>query len=169
MAGILRYPDRGYHDRVSSCRRALEGHYRTAADCLHSFAKEIEGKPLEQLEELYIQTFDFNPRSTLDVGWHLFGEDFNRGAFLIKIRREMARLGVPESAELPDHLAHILAVLGRMEPEAARNFAVSCVIPAVSKTLDGIPEGNPYHQVIEGIVALLDGMFGQIPEESKDR
>ena len=41
------------------------------------------GRP-EQIQELYTRTFDINPVCTLEIGWHIFGEDYARGALLVK-------------------------------------------------------------------------------------
>src|SRR6266568_3182701 len=55
-------------------------------------------------QELYVQTFEFNPACTLELGWHLFGENYERGEFLVRMREQLRRHGIAESNELPDHL-----------------------------------------------------------------
>ena len=87
----------------------------------------------KELQELYAATFDLDPHCSLEVGWHLFGENYERGEFLVKMRVELRRLGVGESTELPDHLTHALAALGRMEPQEAAEFATACLFPALDK------------------------------------
>jgi nitrate reductase delta subunit len=111
------------------------------------------------MEELYIKTFDLNKAGTLDLGWHLFGEDYNRGLFLVKIRQYLQRLEIEETTELPDHVSQVLRVLGRMSAEEANLFAHSCVIPAVETIAEGIQEDNPHDRVIQGLVQLLKSLF----------
>jgi len=36
-------------------------------------------------------TFDINPACALEVGWHLFGEDYMRGQFLVRMREELSK------------------------------------------------------------------------------
>ena len=119
------------------------------------------GRDLADLEELYTRTFDFSPSCALEIGWHLFGEDYNRGAFLVRLREELARHGIQESCELPDHLTHVLPLLDRMRPDEAARFALACVTPAVEKMLAGL-EGkqNPYEHLFRCLVAMLNAEFG---------
>jgi nitrate reductase delta subunit len=97
------------------------------------FAEKIGGLPFEAVQELYTQTFDWNPDTTLDIGWHIFGENYDRGDFLVKLRCAMREYGLPESGELPDHLSHVLPLIDRMPPEERATFAASFVLPALDK------------------------------------
>ena len=74
-------------------------------------------------QELYVQTFEFNPACTLELGWHLFGENYERGEFLVRMRDLLRRHGIAESTELPDHLTHVLALVGRLDHEEAAELA----------------------------------------------
>lgn len=168
FSAVLSYPGRDYRRRVEECRRALTEKHPAAAEQLRFFEATTAEQTAPQREELYIQTFDLNKLCTLDLGWHLFGEDYNRGLFLVKLRQEMQRLEIPESAELPDHVTHVLAILGRMDPAAAADFAASCVIPAVQKLREGLKakKGNPYTAVVEGLLELLEAECAQPLEEA---
>ena len=84
----------------------------------------------------------------LEVGWHLYGEDYHRGAFLVRMRGLLREHGVPEETELPDHLTHVLPVLGRLDDARAEALARGYVLPALVKMLDGFGEKrNPYRQL----------------------
>ena len=89
---------------------------RAALVCFPEFA---EFDPAG-LEELYTRTFDINPVCSLETGWHLFGEDYNRGAFLVRMRGLLRQHGIEEGAELTDHLESALRVLSVMEPRSVR-------------------------------------------------
>ncbi len=166
LNAVLSYPDQHYHRKISECRRALESTHPEAADLLRVFEADAADKTVPQLEEMYIQTFDMNKTCTLDLGWPLFGEDYNRGLFLVKLRQEMRRLDVKDSTELPDHVTNVLAILGRMDFEAAKDFAHTCVVPALKKTHEGMIKESPYRFVIEGLLTLLETQFGQLPDEA---
>ena len=101
-APLVSYPGEDYQARVRDCGEALAG-----------FARAIEGLPVETLQELFTQTFDWNPETTLDLGWHLFGENYDRGDCLVKLRGALKTYGVAESQELPDHLSHVLRLCQR--------------------------------------------------------
>ncbi|MBI2434106.1 MAG: hypothetical protein HYV26_14710 [Candidatus Hydrogenedentes bacterium] len=168
LAGLLDYPQPGLEERVNACIARLDAVDPEAAEHVRQFGGRIAGSTLAELEELYIKTFDLNPLCTLDLGWQLFGEDYNRGLFLVKIRQEMKRLGVAETAELPDHLTLVLKLLGRMEPDKAEDFATACVLPAVRKIRDGIVKDANYRPLIEAVVRVLAHQYERTSEEIND-
>ncbi len=149
LAGLLEYPRDDFSAHVAACR-ALARDEQFAA-----FVIGTENLQLAALEELYIQSFDFDPKATLDLGWQLFAEDYNRGLFLAKLRSESRRLNVPETCELPDHLPHVLRLLTRMTPAEAGDFAATCGVPAVEKILAALPETNLYRPLIACVLRQL--------------
>lgn len=142
LAGLFTYPGRDYHARVSACVAALAAAQPDAAERLERFRAGAAGLRVEQLQEMFIQRFDLNPDGALETGWHLFGEQYERGEYLVRMRRLLRRFELPESVELPDHLSHALAVLGRMEKEEADDFAAACLFPALGKMLAGVEAGG---------------------------
>lgn len=153
LARLLEYPNAAFALGLDQCRALLPDD-----DALAAFADGTRDLPLADLEELYIQTFDFNPKCTLDLGWQLFAEDYNRGLFLAKLRTLSQVLGVPESSELPDHLPHILRLLARMTTTDAQDFAATCGVPAVEKTLNAIDDSNPYRHLVRCALTQLQAL-----------
>lgn len=146
---FLSYPDAGLMASMESS---------AGSPGLSQFAERARPLGLHGLEELYTRTFDMNPSCSLEVGWHLFGEQYERGAFLVKMRENMRRFGIPENHELPDHLSHALAVLERMEGEEARRFAADALAPALKKILEGLKdESNPYRPLLAAVADLVSG------------
>ena len=129
-----------------------------AAEHVQAFADTVRGRSLSEMEELYIQTFDLNPDACLDIGWHLFGEDYARGEFLVRLRQEMRRYGVAERDELPDNLLTVLSLAARMPEEEAAPFRVRFLRPAVEKIRKAVPaENNPYASLLAALAVLLGG------------
>lgn len=162
LGGLLRYPDAAYLADTDTCARTLAAADPEAAACIERFAAAVRGMAVTDLEELFTRTFDINPLCTLEVGWQLFGEEYERGTFLVRMRQEMRRLGLVESTELPDHLAHVLAVLGRMEPEQADDFAAACVLPAVERMRTSLAGKDvPYEHALEAVRIVLVARHGR--------
>lgn len=157
LAGLLRYPTESYaSEAVRSCDVLAAGDPKVAKP-LAEFIEQTRGLSLEDLQVLYTTTFDLDPVCSLEVGWHLFGENYERGEFLVRMRGELRRLGVKESTELPDHLSHVLEALGRMEPEEAADFAAACLFPALDKMSAGIKgKSNPFENVLLAASRLLE-------------
>jgi len=131
--------------------------YKALALAAPELAAAIEGYSTEKIQELFVGTFDMNPDGAPDIGWHLYGENYDRGEFLVKLRGEMRRYGIPESTELPDHLSHVLPLVARMPEPEAGEFAKSHLLPALEKMLASL-EGkqNPFEKLLRTVKALAE-------------
>lgn len=157
LAGLLRYPAEGYASEALHCCEAFAANGPEIAIPLGEFLEQTRGLSLEDLQALYTTTFDLDPVCSLEIGWHLFGENYERGEFLVKMRGELRRLGIAESTELPDHLTHALEALGRMEPQEAASFATACLFPALDKMRAGMEgKSNPFENVLLAVARLLE-------------
>jgi nitrate reductase assembly molybdenum cofactor insertion protein NarJ len=129
--------------------------YSELANLLHYPSQTAE-------QELYVQTFEFNPACTLEIGWHLFGENYERGEFLANMRAELRRHGIAESTELPDHLTHLLLLVERMDYEDAAQLAGQSLLPALEKIAAAL-QGNSYQAIIARIQEKLQSDFPDAP------
>jgi nitrate reductase molybdenum cofactor assembly chaperone len=114
------------------------------------------------MQELYVQTFEFNPACTLEIGWHLFGENYERGEFLVRMREQLRQRGIAESTELPDHLTLLLPLIARMEHGEAAQLAGEFILPALAKIRSAIHD-NAYEPVIAGIAERLEADYPDAP------
>ncbi|MBI2815893.1 MAG: nitrate reductase molybdenum cofactor assembly chaperone [Acidobacteria bacterium] len=159
---LLAYPRGDYRDRLESWRTAPPFGDVEADSLLRNFLRQIQDLPLEQVQELYTHTFDFNPACALEVGWHLYGDEYARGEFLLAMRERLRRHCIAESRELPDHLSNVLSLLDHMEPQEARNFRDGFLIPALNKMLAGLAEhDNPYRYVLLALAKRLSSQTGE--------
>jgi len=162
LASLMRYPTEGYVTDLARSCSWLAGIDPKVGARLCEFLEQTRGLSVEDLQVLYTSTFDLDPICSLEIGWHLFGENYERGEFLVKMRGELRRLGVTESTELPDHLSHVLEALGRMESEEAADFAAACLFPALDKMIAGIRgKSNPFENVLVAAQQLLELRFGR--------
>jgi nitrate reductase molybdenum cofactor assembly chaperone len=143
LARLFEYPGEDY---IRYCRDAG----------LDDFASEAAALGTNGLQELYIGTFDWNPSASLDLGWHLYGEQYQRGEFLVEMRDRLRRYGVPETTELPDHITHVLAVVARMDAEAADRFSREYAAPAVAKLLAALEHSHsPFASPVRAVRKAL--------------
>jgi nitrate reductase delta subunit len=163
LARVFAYPGPEYRMFLTRCealgksRRWMnEQHEQEFHTHLRQFSAAIASLSVEELEELYTRTFDINPISSLDIGWHLFGETYDRGTFLVQMRALLRRCGVEESAELPDHLTHVLLALGRMPQDEAAAFISTHLLKALDKMMEGFAgKQNPYEHMLAATHLLV--------------
>ncbi len=116
---------------------------------------------LGECEELHVRTFDGNAERALEVGWQVFGEQYARGAFLVKLRNLLREHGVPESSELPDHLTHVLRLLPHLPADEATALIDNAVRPSLERVLKSFAgEESPYAGVLEAVRAVVTAPGG---------
>jgi len=161
FARLLTYPDQHTAQAAELLYIVLQGDVQDAAGDMSQFGVFLEQHEPWQVEEAFTGTFDVNPACALEVGWHLFGEEYARGMFLVRMREELRKYDLPESAELPDHISHVLAVVAAMPDDEATKFVTACVQPAVEKMNDALAKKDtPYRHVISCLVTLIERKWG---------
>lgn len=153
IAGLLRYPDGDLRLRLQFAQDVLEG---AALQAVIAFSEETARVSLDGMQELYTQTFDLNPVATLEIGWHLYGEQYERGRFLADLREQQDAVGVDATPELPDHLTAILAMIPRLDARLATSLVEEKLLPALEKIGKPLEEnGNPYRHLISAARAVV--------------
>ena len=161
LATLLSYPSGHFEESVRWAQECVSHESGSIAERLAPIAQLVAGGDLAVVEELFTRTFDMNPSCALEAGWHLYGEDYDRGAFLVHLRGQMRSVGVEESGELPDHMSHVLRLLGRLPEDEAGAMARSQILPALARLMSGFSDGeNPYRAIVAATVDLLTARFG---------
>jgi len=160
LAGLLTYPEVDYPRRIEAILRLAPAECR---EDLERFSRLVRDLATDPMQELFTRTFDLNPVCSLELGWHLFGENYERGLLLVRMREELRRYRLGESSELPDHLTHVLRLVAQMEQERARDFVAACVLPALEKMLQAMRgKDNPFEYVLVATRNLLHSDFAEL-------
>ncbi|MCA9078269.1 MAG: molecular chaperone TorD family protein [Planctomycetaceae bacterium] len=161
LSHLLTYPDEQTLEAAELLYIILQGELPEAAWHMSEFGAFVEQHELWEVEEAFTGTFDVNPNCALEVGWHLFGEEYARGMFLVRMREELRKYDLPESVELTDHITHVLAVIGAMREDEATRFVTACVLPAVATLRTAVEKTNsPYRHVISCLADILQHVWG---------
>lgn len=161
LATLLSYPDERAHAAARSAEACLQTAWPQAAAELAPFVAAAGAATLDGLEELFARTFDWSTTVALEVGWHLYGEQYERGAFLVRMRERLRATGVEEGSDLPDHLGTCLRLLGRLPADEAIGLTTVVLVPAVGKILAGFgAEPNPYVAVIRAVQTVVREVAG---------
>jgi nitrate reductase molybdenum cofactor assembly chaperone NarJ/NarW len=150
IAPLFAYPGDGYAAGVAESARDAD------LPPLRAFASAVTALPTVQLQEQFVETFDLDPDCALDLGWHLFGERYERGEWLASLRGDLRRVGLEPSAELPDHLTNVLLLLAREDPARAADLAAR-VRPALDRLQAALMRRNsPYQHALSAARQVLD-------------
>lgn len=161
LASVLSYPDAELDGKLDQCIEMMGAANPELSVPFSKWADGVKSLSLEDRQEIYARTFDMSPSCTLELGWHLFGEQYDRGTFLVWMRGKLRQFELGESTDLPDHARHALAVLGRLKPDAADSFSTACVLPALEMVRDGLKKlGSPYELLIDAICHFLEAQHG---------
>ena len=165
LADLLDYPVADWQSRCDECKELLTAESESFASQFSLFASETERLSLSDLQELYTRTFDLSPVCALDIGYHLFGENYKRGVFLANLRETEAPFDLGQEHQLPDYLPVLLRLLTKLDDEELRSaLIVDCMIPALEKMLKTLGEGeNPYRHLIAGVNSKLKSEAGAYP------
>jgi nitrate reductase assembly molybdenum cofactor insertion protein NarJ len=160
LAECLKYPaGEGFVATIEAAAAQLRVSDPDVAEVLVPFLGFVRATPETDLEEFYTRTFDINPLCTLEVGWQIHGDTYERGAFLVKVRGLLRDHDLSEGTELPDHLATLLPLLDRTSEEETRELRDVFALPAVIRMrrgfVSGSGEGNPYDAVLRAIETAL--------------
>jgi nitrate reductase assembly molybdenum cofactor insertion protein NarJ len=157
LATLLMYPRDRALDVAEQAAQAVVSGCPMAGEALAPFLDYMRAHPLGEIEETFTRTFDNSAERALEVGWHTFGENYTRGTFMVRMRQRLREFGVEENGELPDHLSHILPLLGRADARWSGDMAHDTVAPAVVKIRDALAEQkNPWEGVLNAVLVVLE-------------
>ena len=78
-------------------------------DAVRAFARWYRGVPGDELQAVYVETFDFSRRTALHLTYHVFGDRRQRGMALLALKQRYVAAGFElADGELPDYLPVVL-------------------------------------------------------------
>lgn len=157
LSHLLRYPGEGFTEASGQWIAEVRAACPAAGDALIGFQSYIAGSTPEALEEKFCRTFDNSQSAALEIGWHLHGESYDRGAHLVRMRELLREYGLDEGGELPDHLSNVLQVMAICDPDLSRRLAEEMVEPSVKKICVSLASGqNPYETVLDAVLEVIN-------------
>ncbi len=146
---LLDYPTPGLAQAARQCARQVEPYTGEATSLLSAFADFAGKTSLGRLQEIYSDTFDLKAAFQPYVGYHLFGDTYNRSPFLIGLNQRFREQGFQVERELPDHLAVMLRFLGMCtDPVLSEELIREALIPSLARmTQEKSPESQDAEDV----------------------
>ena len=156
FADVLSYPSRTFQQSVATVSQELARREDTLHQKFSAFVDYAKKSTPTELEETYIKTFDIQAPCYLEVGYVLFGEDYKRGHFLVKMQGLHRQAGHDCKSELPDFLPNILELLSLLPSEnESAELVGKLVLPAMEKMIPTLSADHIYRSVLEIICDVL--------------
>jgi len=157
LAELVDYPGATFGHALAEQRRYADALPEPARADVLRFVDWAESRPVSEVEELYAATFDSRDDTALEVGWHLYGEAYQRGVFLVEMRGRLRQCGIEEGSELPDHLGHVLRWLAASTaPESARIERLA-LAPALAAIVGALERGqSPWAPLLRAVWRAVD-------------
>jgi nitrate reductase delta subunit len=162
LAIVLEYPSHEGTRNIRAGLHALEAlgaqaEDRADVEMLRSGVHGLEALSQEEREELYTRCFDINPTASLELGWHLYGEQYERGSFLVLMREALRNAGIDEGGELPDHISLVLRFVARLDGASRREFARLYLQRALRTMREKWQsEHHPYVHCLEAVYLFIE-------------
>lgn len=163
ISALLRYPGDHTQGLAGSLADAAMATGHPCQEHLEAFALVARGVELQELQELFTRSFDLNPDCSLEVGWHLFGETYQRGQFMAMMRHHLKLHDIDEGKNLPDHLPNLLDLGMKLDQADAMDLVDDCLLPALEKILPAVKE-SAYLHVLQALYLIFT--VDRKPEEA---
>lgn len=129
IAALLQYPDPVWLKIIPEVKAYLmrlpAGRPR---ETMFRFTDYLTSHALLDLQENYTTVFDLNPATTMNMSYHLYGDDRKRTAMLMRLKQNYRCAGYEGPAyDLPDFLPAMVELLGVCNDAAALQIVWQCL------------------------------------------
>jgi nitrate reductase molybdenum cofactor assembly chaperone NarJ/NarW len=159
LSFLLRYPDPGVAAARDELADELSGLPRgPVRAALERFLAGWTGDQTA-LAARYVETFDLRRRASLYLTYYAYGDTRERGMALLRLKKLYRAGGLPmRSAELPDHLAVMLA-FAALAPPGHGEALLAEHRPSIELLRLSLHDlGSPYAHVLDAIAAGLPAL-----------
>jgi len=158
MSRILDYPNDEFFNERKVIEEFVKAHISS-----EEIRNEIEARifPLfkmeqKDLQELYVETFDYKEKTSLYLTAHELGDSRKRGAALIKLQKLICEGGFEyEGKELADYIPMLLELVATA-PEEENFIRLSQRLSfAIHRLLNNLSDDNPYYKAIDLLMMFV--------------
>jgi len=158
LSRLLDYPNRSFFEEQSSVMSFIHEYIPTLdiqKEVLNRIAP-LYNLSLKDLQELYVETFDYKDKTNLYLTAHELGDSRKRGFALIQLQKQTREAGFEcANKELADYIPMLLELLA-VAPEEEKFFNLSRRLAyAVNRIITNLPSNNPYKKAIELVMMFV--------------
>ncbi|KOP82754.1 nitrate reductase molybdenum cofactor assembly chaperone [Cytobacillus solani] len=152
---FLDYPDQQFYQECSSLDTYLNT-FITAEEMqkeMYQRLKPLFSLGLKDLQELYVETFDYKEKTGLYLTAQELGDSRRRGDALIRLQKLIADLGFEKvGIELTDYIPMLMELLAvAPENEEIRHLKRRLAY-AIHRIFSQVSSSNPYFQIFDSLM-----------------
>jgi len=129
LSVLLRYPDEDLcnaQEEIAAVVARLQP--REMQSAVRMFVEALRRRPLIQNQEKYTAVFDMDPAATMNMTYHIHGDNAKRAAALARLEHTYGQAGWQRATgELPDYLPLMLEFLAVCEHPAQAGVVWECL------------------------------------------
>ncbi|ETI68957.1 nitrate reductase molybdenum cofactor assembly chaperone [Neobacillus vireti] len=158
MSRMLEYPNNSFFEEKSVIEEFVNEniHSETNRKEILKRIQPLYEMGLKDLQELYVETFDYKEKTSLYLTAHELGDSRKRGAALIKLQKLICEGGYEyEGKELADYIPMLLELLA-VAPEEENFIRLKRRLSfAIHRLLNNLPSSNPYSKAIDLLMMFV--------------
>ena len=123
------------------------------------FLDQMDQFNLDDLQQTYVQTFDFGKKTNLYLTYVQYGEERERGPILLQLKKVYEKAGFfLNENELPDYLPAMLEFSAMVNPEIVQEV-VGTYLGSIQKIGEELNTmSSPYASILHAIVRAFEHM-----------
>ncbi len=159
---LLDYPDEGLVQKVPMIRAAATLLPVAVGSSIEEFLVRLEGTPLQELQQDYVETFDNRRRCNLFLTYFAHGDTRKRGMALLRFKQTYLAAGFElDDSELPDHLCVVLEYAATVDAASGRQLMLDHRAGLELLRLSLRDLGSPWFPVVDAVCATLPPLRGE--------
>jgi nitrate reductase delta subunit len=152
LSRVMDYPEDSFFEEQESIH-AFIGESISSEEIqteLFERLKPLYQLSLKDLQELYVNTFDYKDQANLYLTAHELGDSRKRGFALIQLQKQITEAGFETTGkDLADYIPMLLEFLAVAEEDDNYDKLSRRLAYAIHRILSQLPDENPYKKVIE--------------------
>lgn len=158
---LLDYPNKELYEVISDIVQLFEENRELNDEQMShlcEFINYIKPMSLSKWQMVYVQMFDYSPRTNLYLFDHVYGNSRERGQAMVDLNEMYEKSGFkPNTNELPDFLPVFLEYLSLLDDSNESDILlreVSHILKNMRKALK--KKKSPYYHLLEILCSLSD-------------
>jgi nitrate reductase molybdenum cofactor assembly chaperone NarJ/NarW len=159
-SALLQYPTEEWRESFPDFRQeAADIEDEIIKSFFLQLLDHLETNNLDDLQQIYVQTFDFGKKTNLYLTYVQYGEERERGPILLQLKKVYEKAGFfLNENELPDYLPAMLEFSAMVTPETSQEV-VGPYLGSIQKIGEELSMMNsPYASVLNAILYAFEHM-----------